>query len=121
MASRCLGELVRKMGDRVLRVIVPILRTDMGSDSGATRQGVCYGLKELMDNVSRQQLAEHLSTLLPTLQGALLDPDAHVRTVRVLQFFVSSSVVFFLELRANSQIAEVAAGQVLLTVPHICA
>ena len=81
MASRCLGELVRKMGERVLKVIIPILRKNMAGEAAATRQGVCFGLKELLDNVSRQQLAEHLSTLLPTLQGALLDSDASVRQV----------------------------------------
>ena len=81
MAGRCLGELVRKMGERVLRVILPTLRKSMTSPSAATRAGVCMGLKELLDNVSRQQLAEHLSSLLPTLQGALLDADPLVRQV----------------------------------------
>ena len=31
MAGRCLGELVRKMGDRVLRIILPTLRKSMSS------------------------------------------------------------------------------------------
>ena len=44
-------------------------------------QGVCYGLKELLDNITRQQLAENLGTLLPTVQGALVDADAGVRQV----------------------------------------
>ncbi len=46
-AARCLGELVRKMGDRVLGRIVPILREGVASPSAATRQGVCLGLKEV--------------------------------------------------------------------------
>lgn len=46
-AARCLGELVRKMGERVLHRMLPILRETMGSDEAATRQGVCTGLKEV--------------------------------------------------------------------------
>lgn len=44
-------------------------------------QGVCYGLKELLDNITRQQLAENLSSLLPTVQAALVDADPGVRQV----------------------------------------
>ena len=50
----------------------------------ATRQGVCSGLKEVLENVSRQQLAEHLGVLLPLVQGALLDADPAVRQVPIL-------------------------------------
>ena len=54
----------------------------MASPDPATRQGVCYGLKELLDNITRQQLAEHLGTLLPTVQAALVDADPGVRQAR---------------------------------------
>ena len=57
-------------------------------DSACTHmQGVCYGLKELLDNITRQQLAENLGTLLPTVQGALVDPDAGVRQVSFASVF----------------------------------
>lgn len=46
-AARCLGELVRKMGERVLHRMLPILRETMDSPDAATRQGVCTGLKEV--------------------------------------------------------------------------
>ncbi len=46
-AARCLGELVRKMGERVLHRMLPILRDTMASPDAATRQGVCTGLKEV--------------------------------------------------------------------------
>lgn len=53
----------------------------MTSSEAATRQGVCYGLKELLENISRTQLTEHLSQLLPTVQLALVDPSPPVRQV----------------------------------------
>ncbi|GIL49256.1 hypothetical protein Vafri_5386 [Volvox africanus] len=78
-AARCLGELVRKMGERVLMRIIPILREGISSISAATRQGVCLGLKEVLDNLGRHQLQEHLAEVLPTVQSALTDADASVR------------------------------------------
>eukprot|EP00882_Tetradesmus_deserticola_P004507 GHRQ01004753.1.p1 GENE.GHRQ01004753.1~~GHRQ01004753.1.p1 ORF type:complete len:1251 (+),score=530.16 GHRQ01004753.1:483-4235(+) len=78
-AARCLGELVRKMGERVLHRMLPILRDTMSSPNSATRQGVCAGLKELLENVTRHQLTEYLSDILPPIQGALCDDDAAVR------------------------------------------
>ena len=53
----------------------------MTSPEAGTRQGVCYGLKELLENISRAQLTEHLSQLLPTVQLALVDPAPPVRQV----------------------------------------
>ena len=40
MAGRCLGELVRKMGERVLTHIIPILQKGMSSEEAATRQAM---------------------------------------------------------------------------------
>ena len=40
MAGRCLGELVRKMGERVLTHIIPILQKGMSSEDAATRQAI---------------------------------------------------------------------------------
>ncbi|KAI3427088.1 hypothetical protein D9Q98_007027 [Chlorella vulgaris] len=79
MAGRCLGELVRKMGDRILAQIIPILRQGMASPEATTRQGVCNGLKEVMENATRTQLADHLADLLLPIQGALCDDDPGVR------------------------------------------
>lgn len=72
---------MRKMGERVLSQIVPILQTGMESEDAETRQGVCYGLKEILENISRTQLMAYLSQLLPTVQNALCDSDAGVRQV----------------------------------------
>ena len=81
MAGRCLGELVRKMGDRVLQQIIPILVRGMQDGDPSTRQGVCTGLREVLDNITREQLQEYLAQLLPTVQAALCDEDTCVRQV----------------------------------------
>jgi len=74
-AGRCLGELVRKTGEKFLPTIVPILRDGTESQDVATRQGVCFGLKELLDSLTRHQLTEHLTSLLPAIQATLCDTD----------------------------------------------
>ena len=77
-AGRCLGELVRKTGERFLPTIVPILKDGTESEDVATRQGVCLGLRELLDSLTRNQLTEHLTFLLPAIQASLCDSDPMV-------------------------------------------
>lgn len=48
--------------------IIPILRDGMASPEATTRQGVCNGLKEVMENATRTQLADHLADLLAPIQ-----------------------------------------------------
>ena len=82
IAGRALGDLVKKLGDRVLSQILPILQRDLESAADgdvATKQGVCFGLAEVMQAASREQLEEHLPSLLPAVQAALCDGAAPVR------------------------------------------
>ncbi|KAF5835979.1 armadillo-type protein [Dunaliella salina] len=74
-----LMEQVRKLGDRVLGRIIPILKDGVFSGSTVTRRGVCAGIKEVLENISRQQLTEHMSDILPAVQNALTDADPGVR------------------------------------------
>ncbi len=50
MAGRCLGELVRKMGDRVLTHIIPILQKGMASVDAATRQASAQDALVIIEN-----------------------------------------------------------------------
>jgi hypothetical protein len=53
----------------------------MGSPDVSTRQGVCYGIQEVLQSVTRQQLSELLPMVLPMIQTALCDDAESVRTV----------------------------------------
>lgn len=46
-----------------------------------SQQGVCSGLRDVLENAARDQLAQHLPSLLPAIQVALCDPDPEVRLV----------------------------------------
>ncbi|KAJ6969323.1 hypothetical protein NC653_037094 [Populus alba x Populus x berolinensis] len=48
VVARALGELVRKLGERVLPLIIPILSQVLKDPNAGRRQGVCIGLSEVM-------------------------------------------------------------------------
>ncbi|KAI8491411.1 eIF-2-alpha kinase activator GCN1 [Branchiostoma belcheri] len=53
VAARTLGDLVRKLGERVLQDVVPILERGLQSDKSDQRQGVCIGLSEIIKSTSK--------------------------------------------------------------------
>ena len=56
-ASRCLGELVKKLAERVLPTIIPILQAGLSNPDSNSRQGVCLGLSEVLVSATKLQLA----------------------------------------------------------------
>ncbi|KAK7087777.1 stalled ribosome sensor GCN1-like [Littorina saxatilis] len=79
VAARTLGDLVRKLGERVLPEIIPILEKGLDSDEADQRQGVCIGLSEIMGSTSREHVSVFADSLIPTVRRALCDPLPEVR------------------------------------------
>lgn len=79
-AAACLGELVRKFGERVTKLIFPIMEQGLRDECVGSRRGVCYGLSAVLKNVSRREIVNFLPTLLPAVQSALCDDNESVRT-----------------------------------------
>ena len=78
--GRCLAELVRKLGDRALMSVLPLLTSALAHDKPpSTRAGAAAGLKEVVDAVPRTTLADHVPGLAAALQAALGASDARVR------------------------------------------
>lgn len=75
-ASRALGELVAKLGDKILPIIIPKLRDALAEENGgdgASRQGLCLGLAEIVSVATAKLLEDYMSTLIvPALLDALL-------------------------------------------------
>lgn len=86
VAGRVLGDVVRKLGDRVLPEIVPILRAGLASPVPATRQGVCLGLAEVIEAATKQQIEAHVGMLVPAVRDALCDTDSGVRDAAARAF-----------------------------------
>ncbi|KAL8544545.1 hypothetical protein ACS0TY_004932 [Phlomoides rotata] len=79
VAGRSLGELVRKLGERVLPLIIPILSKGLTDPNPGRRQGVCIGLSEVMASAGKSQLLIFMDDLIPTIRTALCDSTLEVR------------------------------------------
>ncbi len=55
-----MGDLVRKLGERVLPEIIPILEKGLDSPDSDQRQGVCIGLSEIMTACSRDYVSRNI-------------------------------------------------------------
>ena len=79
VAARTLGDLVKKLGERVLPEIIPILEKGLDSEQPEKRQGVCVGLSEIMQSTSRDMVLSFVDSLVPTVRKALCDDLPEVR------------------------------------------
>ncbi|XP_013411317.1 eIF-2-alpha kinase activator GCN1 [Lingula anatina] len=86
VAARTLGDIVRKLGERVLPEIIPILEHGLESDQSDQRQGVCIGLSEIMSSTSKEHVAVFADSLIPTVRKALCDPLPEVRQAAAKTF-----------------------------------
>lgn len=93
VAARTLGDLVRKLGERVLPEIFPLLEAGLQSSDGRERQGVCVGLSEIVQQTSREYMLVYADSLLPTVRSALCDVEADVRAAAAHTFNSLHSVV----------------------------
>ncbi|VEL26601.1 unnamed protein product [Protopolystoma xenopodis] len=81
VAARALGDIVRKLGDRILADIIPILEAGLDSEITDQRRGVCTGLIELMRNCTKEQLssANYSSDFIVFIRRAISDHQPEVR------------------------------------------
>jgi len=86
VAARTLGDLVRKLGEKILPEIIPILEAGLESPKPEERQGVCIGLSEIMSATSREMVLAFVENLVPTLRRALCDPIVGVRIAAAQTF-----------------------------------
>ncbi|XP_063969205.1 stalled ribosome sensor GCN1-like [Lytechinus pictus] len=86
VAARTLGDLVRKLGDRVLPEMIPVLEKGLDSAQSDQRQGVCIGLSEIISSTSREQVLTYVESLVTTVKRALCDPLLQVREAAARTF-----------------------------------
>lgn len=93
VASRTLGDLVKKLNDRILPEVVPILERALETDNVIQRQGVCLGLSEIIAATSKEQVEVYSDSLLPAIRAALTDSDSNVRTAAAGTFAALHNVL----------------------------
>ncbi|KAH9095800.1 hypothetical protein LEN26_017701 [Aphanomyces euteiches] len=80
VAGRTLGDIVSKLGERVMPEVVPILRSGLSPHNPeGMRQGVCLGLAEVIGCSPKKQLEDFVETLVDALEEALCDENIVVR------------------------------------------
>ncbi len=85
-ASRTLGELCRKNGDRILAEIIPMLREAVTSGDARTREGACTAFTEIMLSATEEQVERHEDAIIAAVRKALVDDEANVRVAAAKAF-----------------------------------
>ncbi|CAK8692590.1 unnamed protein product [Clavelina lepadiformis] len=86
VAAKTLGDIVRKLGERMLPELIPILERGLDSDEASQRQGVCIGLTEIIKSCSKDAIVVFTDNLVPTVRKALCDSLPGVRTSASITF-----------------------------------
>jgi len=86
VAGRAMGEMVSKLGERVLSDVIPILQRELSEENPLQRAGVCLGLSEVVANCNRQQISLFLDDVVSTVRIALCDGEAEVRAAAAVAF-----------------------------------
>lgn len=77
-AAAALGELVAKLGERVLPKLVPILQRGLTEGDADYRAGVCLGLAELIGAAGRDTVESFLDDLIAAVRTGLCDEEPQV-------------------------------------------
>ncbi|RUS19023.1 armadillo-type protein [Endogone sp. FLAS-F59071] len=108
VAARTLGDLVRKLGERILSEIIPMLEDGLESSEANTRQGVSIALSEIMATAGRVQVNDYVDSIIPAVRKALCDSSRDVREAAAQGLdtfpsfpFLSFPFLFFSASRAN--------------------
>lgn len=77
---------MRKLGERVLPDLIPMLEKGLRSESMQERQGVCIGLSEIIQEATRDYVQSFSNSLVPTIRTALCDKEKDVRAAGAKTF-----------------------------------
>ncbi|KZO93854.1 ARM repeat-containing protein [Calocera viscosa TUFC12733] len=87
-AARTMGELCRKLGEKILGAIIPILKANAAVENARTREGVCLALCEIMNNTTDTQRENHEEGIIAAVRDSLVDESPTVRAAAAQAFDV---------------------------------
>ena len=90
VAARTLGDLVKKLGERVLPEIIPILEKGLLSPAPEKRQGVCVGLSEIMSSTSRDMVLTFVNSL-----GMVSNKLSYITTIFGHKHFLNLDIITY--------------------------
>lgn len=92
-ASKSLGDLVRNAGQFIVPKIVPILESELKSNSDdVIREGVCLGLTQVLDKCHVRILEDYQTIIIDTIRYGLCDTSSNVRRASGHAFTIALKV-----------------------------
>lgn len=88
MAGKTVGELVTKLGDKILPAIIEPLQKGLMSEQESRRLGSSVGLLQVLDACSRKQCEQHIETIIGAIRLALCDSSSQVIELAARSFMV---------------------------------
>ncbi|WWD10197.1 hypothetical protein V865_008331 [Kwoniella europaea PYCC6329] len=85
-ASRTLGELCRKNGERIFGEIIPILQKAIASPDARSKEGACLAFADVMAATNKDVIQDHEDTIISSVRTALVDPEPSVRSAAARTF-----------------------------------
>ncbi|KAK8869849.1 hypothetical protein IAR55_000417 [Kwoniella newhampshirensis] len=85
-ASRTLGELCRKNGERIFGEIIPILQKAISSPDARTKEGACLAFGDVMAATNKEVISDHEDAIISSVRTALIDREASVRAAAARTF-----------------------------------
>ena len=82
IVAKALNDTISKLGDMVLPMVLPEMTAGLDEEENdeASREGLCLGLAEVFNALTKKQYQEYSAILLPALEKALCDPSGRVRS-----------------------------------------
>lgn len=79
-SGRCLAELSSKLGESILKQVLPLFESNLMKSSDINmHRGVCIGLKDVISNLSKDDIETYLSKLVSISRIALCSEDKVVQ------------------------------------------
>ena len=80
IGTRTLSDIVRKLGERIIRRIIPLLTEDLQSEKETTRYGATLCLSEVLRSAASSSLEEYFDQMIELSTSTLCDSSALIRS-----------------------------------------
>eukprot|EP00817_Percolomonadidae_sp_ATCC50343_P008160 CAMPEP_0117432536 /NCGR_PEP_ID=MMETSP0758-20121206/12001_1 /TAXON_ID=63605 /ORGANISM="Percolomonas cosmopolitus, Strain AE-1 (ATCC 50343)" /LENGTH=1593 /DNA_ID=CAMNT_0005222505 /DNA_START=1023 /DNA_END=5801 /DNA_ORIENTATION=- len=92
IAARTIGELVGRLGDKVMADVIPLLSDRLKRGDVKARQGVCLCLTELIKTCPGKLLKNYIHRISPCVKRSIMDVDESVQDAAATTFDVMAKI-----------------------------